>query len=97
MQTNNGNPIGGLFLLALIVLAIFAIVGAKESKWKLLNLLIIVGFTGLGLLVGFLIGGNTATGGHLSAALMAPVGAVGAFGCIRRNKMRAKKELTIKR
>jgi hypothetical protein len=83
---------GGVFLLALIVLTIFAVVGAKESKWKFLNLLIIVGFMGLGLLVGFLIGGNTAIGGHVSAALMAPIGAVGAFGCIRRNKMRAKKE-----
>jgi hypothetical protein len=93
MQTNTGNPIGGVFLLALIVLMILAVVGAKESKWKLLNLLIIVGFMGLGLLAGFLIGGNTAIGGHVSAALMTPVGAVGAFVCIRRNKIRAKKEL----
>ena len=91
MQTNTGNPANGVFLAVLIGLALLAILGAKEPKWKLINVLIIVGFMALGMLIGFLIGGNTATGGRLSAELMAPVGAVGAFACIRRNKRRAKK------
>ena len=88
MKPDTANTGGAVFLLALIILSIFAIAGAKGLKWKLLNLLIIVGFMAGGLTIGLAVGGDSATGGHLAAALMPPLGAVGAFACLRRNKRR---------
>jgi len=94
MQSNSG-PAGSIFLLLLIVLSIIAIAGAKGLKWKFINLGIIIGFMAFGMLIGLLIGGNSAMGGHIAASLMLPIGAVGAGGCIRRNKARAKKEMAL--
>jgi lysylphosphatidylglycerol synthetase-like protein (DUF2156 family) len=84
---------GGVLLLVLLVLSVFAIAGAKGAKWKLVNLLIIMAFMATGIAVGFGLGawgGNMAIGGHAAAPLMILLGAVGAFGCIRRNKRRDK-------
>jgi hypothetical protein len=86
----NSNPMGALWLLVLIALAAFAVVGGKGAKWNL-NLLIIAGFMAAGVAVGFGLGawgGSAEIGGHLAATLMMLLGAVGAVGCIRRNKRR---------
>jgi hypothetical protein len=90
-MNSDANPAGAVFLLAMIILSIMAIVGAKGAKRKLLNLLIILGFVAFGLGLGAAFGawaGNSALGGHIAAALSIPFGAVGAFGCVRRNKRR---------
>lgn len=82
------NPIGGLFYLLLIVLSIFAVIGAK-GKWIAINLGIIIFFiaAGLGIGLGLAVwGGIGELGGHIAFALMPLLGSVGAFGCIRRNK-----------
>jgi hypothetical protein len=89
----NSNPISGLWLLLLIGLSVFAIVGAKGAKCKFINLLFILAFMIAGAAIGFVLGawgGNMAIGGHVAAPLMILLGAVGAFGCIRRNKRRDK-------
>lgn len=89
----NSNSMGALWLLVFLVLLVFAVAGAKGVKWKLLNLLIIMAFMVLGIAIGFGLGawgGNMAIGGHVAAPLMTLLGAVGAFGCIRRNKRRDK-------
>jgi asparagine N-glycosylation enzyme membrane subunit Stt3 len=90
-QAANPNPMGSVFLVGLIVLTCIALIGGKGAKWKLLNLLIIIGFMATGLLVGFALGawgGSAEIGGHAAASLTILLGCVGAFGCIRRNKRR---------
>jgi hypothetical protein len=97
-MNSDSNPAGAVFLLALIILSIMAIIGAKGGKRKLLNLLIILGFVAFGLGLGAAFGawaGNMALGGHIAAALSIPIGAVGAYGCVRRNKRRAKQSEVI--
>ena len=87
----NSNPMGGLWLLVLVVLAVFAVAGAKGAKWKVLNSAIIMAFMVAGLAVGAGLGawgGNMEIGGHAAASLMILLGAVGALGCIRRDKRR---------
>jgi peptidoglycan/LPS O-acetylase OafA/YrhL len=83
---------GAVWLLLLIVLSVFAVVGGR-GRWKLLNLLIIVAFIAGGLVVGLGLGAwgnNMEIGAHVAVPLMILLGAVGAFGCIRRNKRREK-------
>jgi hypothetical protein len=85
------NPMGTVFLVALVVLGGAAIAGAKGAKWKAINFGIILGFMAVGVGIGFLIGelgGNSAIGGHAAAPLMILLGCVGALGCFRRNKRR---------
>ena len=89
----NSNPIGGLWLLAFLVLATLAVVDAKERRWKFLNLVIIFTFAIAGIAIGVAfgaLGGKIEIGGHLAASLMFVLGTVGAFGCVRRNKRRKK-------
>jgi hypothetical protein len=86
---------GGIEALLLMAASVLAIAGAKEMKWKLLNLLIILGFVATGVGIGFLIGiwgGNPAIGGHTVLPLSTLLGAVGGLGCIRRNKWRQNKD-----
>jgi hypothetical protein len=80
-------------LLALVALSVLAIASAKGMKWKLLNLLIILAFMGLGLLIGWgmgMWGKNMEIGALVAIPLACLLGAVGALGCWRRNKRRAK-------
>jgi hypothetical protein len=88
----DSNPVGGLFLLLLIVLTVWAIFGAKGAKWKLLNLLIIVAFVGVGLGLGYLAGlwsSNMAIGAHFSVLLATLLGSAAAYVCLRRNGKRS--------
>jgi hypothetical protein len=48
-QAANPNPMASVFLVGLIVLTCIALIGGKGAKWKLLNLLIIIGFMAAGL------------------------------------------------
>ena len=84
----------GILLLVLLLLSAFAVIGGRGAKWKLLNFLIIVAFMGAGFCIGFGLGawgGNMVIGGHAAAPLMILLGAVGAYGCIRHNKQRARR------
>jgi hypothetical protein len=92
----DSNPMGVVFLVAMVILSIMAIFGAKGAKWKMLNLLIILGFAAFGLGLGAAAGawaGNSALGGHIAAAIIFPFGAIGALGCLRRNKRREKQSV----
>jgi hypothetical protein len=84
----------GLSLIALLGLSIMAILSAKGIKWKLLNIIIILGcaaaVVGIGAAVGAW-GGNMKIGGLVAMPLAICLGAVGAFGCWWRNKMQEKK------
>ena len=89
-MNSNGNAVGGLFLLLLIVLSIIAIFGAK-GKWKAINLGIIAFAIAIGIGIGVGLGAwgnNYEVGGHLAATLMPITGSCGAYVCIRRNKRR---------
>jgi hypothetical protein len=89
-NANAGNPI--LFLV-FVVLSIVAIVGGKPAKWKLYNLLIILGGCAFGTGFGALpmaFGGSAAISGHLAASFMVIFGAAAAYICLRRNSIRAK-------
>ena len=44
IQAANPNPMSAIWWLLLIVLSCMAVGGGKGVKWKLLNLLIILGF-----------------------------------------------------
>jgi hypothetical protein len=93
IQASNPNPMSAIWYLLLIVLSCMAVVGGKGVKWKLLNLLIILGFMVGGVAVGFAFGAWGSSGkiaGDLAFALMPLLGCVGAFGCMRRNKAREK-------
>jgi hypothetical protein len=90
----NSKAIAGLVFLGCLVLSGFAIAGAEGIKWKFLNL-IILAFMAMGLGVGFGLGawGNNQTiGAEIAMGLMPWLGVVGAFGCLRRNKMRLSKQ-----
>jgi hypothetical protein len=85
-----GNPI---IFLAFIVLTVIAVFGAKPAKWKLYNLLIILGACAFGVGLGVLpqaFGGDREISAHLAAAFLPIFGAAGAYICMRRNSKRAK-------
>ena len=80
---------GAFLFLVFLVLSVAAIMGGHGAQRKLINLLIIVAFMLVGIAVGIALGawgGNMAIGGHVAASAMILLGAVGALGCIRRNK-----------
>ncbi len=82
-----------VFYVGLIVLSCVAVAGGKGVKWKLLNLLIILGCMTGGVAIGAGLGawgGSGEMAGHLAFVLMPLLGCVGAFGCMRRNKRREK-------
>jgi hypothetical protein len=87
---------GPIWLAALLTLSVYSVIGTKGLKWKLLNPLIILASIAAGLGVGALAGAwgkNMAFGGELAVPLMLTLGTVAAIGCVRRNHMRAKKDV----
>lgn len=83
----------GAWAVLLVLFSAWAIIGGNGAKRKLLNLVIILAFMAGGIGIGFALGtwgGNAAIGEHAAASLMILLGCVGALGCARRNKMRAK-------
>jgi hypothetical protein len=69
------------WLIALAVVTGLTIAGAKGPKWRLTTLAIILGFTGLGVGVGYF-----ATESTERIALAVSFGATGAAGCAAWNK-----------
>jgi len=89
-MSSNGNAVGGLFILLLLVLSIIAVFGAK-GKWKGINLGIIALSMAVGIGIGAALGalgGNNEIGAHLAATIMPLTGSCGAYVCIRKNKIR---------
>ncbi|MBI3477425.1 MAG: hypothetical protein HY010_16970 [Acidobacteria bacterium] len=87
-DASSGNP---LIFLAFIVLTVIAVFGGKPAKWKLYNLLIIIGACAVGVGLGALplaFGGNEEISAHLAAAFVPIFGAAGAYICMRRNSKR---------
>jgi hypothetical protein len=83
-------------LLLLIALAVLAVIGAKGAKSKILNIAVILGFMAVGLGIGALLGvwgKNNGLGAEFAVPLAELLGAVGAFGCMRRNKWIEKKNV----
>lgn len=82
-----------VWLAALILGSGFAIAGGQSMKWKLLNLVVIVGCMGLGFGIGYAAGlGRENIGRVPNAALPFSMlfGIVGALGCVWWNSQRAK-------
>jgi hypothetical protein len=82
-----------IWLAALILGSVFAIVGAQGATWKLLNLLIILGCMGLGLGIGFAAGLGSKNFGRVSNAAVPFAiifGVVAAVGCVAQNTSRSK-------
>lgn len=89
----NSNPASPILFLAFLVLSIIAIAGGKPAKWKLYNLLIILGCVALGLAGGYMLGvtsGNMKLGADLAVSFLLIFGAAGAYVCMRRNMKRNK-------
>lgn len=85
------NPITGLLLTALVIFTAIAVSGGKSAKWKLLNLLVIVGFSTLGFFVSFAFNEwsiNSSLGVTVAIPLIASCGIASALVCIRQNKKR---------
>ena len=77
------------FLLALTLLAAFAIARARGGKDKLLNLTVIGAFMTTGSAMGFVLGFSArslAIGNYLAFELMWALGCVAAVGRIRKNR-----------
>jgi hypothetical protein len=82
-----------VWLAALILGSGFAIAGGQSMKWKLINLLAIVGCMALGFGIGYAAGLGSGNMGRVpNAALPFSMlfGIVGALGCVRWNTQRAK-------
>ncbi len=82
-----------VWLTALILGSGFAIAGGQKLKWKLLNLLIILGCMGLGFGIGYAAGLGSGNMGRVPDAALPfsmMFGIVAAFGCVRLNNWRAK-------
>ena len=80
-----------LLFVLLIVLAAVAIAGAKGMKWKLTNLVIILGFAGLGLAASYGMGlwrHNMALGAQVAMPLGISLAAAGVMRCSAWNKRR---------
>lgn len=93
----NGNPVGGLFLMAFLGLTVWAVIEG-QSKWKLFNLLICLGGASIGLGMGALAGwwsDNDVLGGHLAASFLPIFGCAAAYICVRRNTIRKKKPAAV--
>jgi hypothetical protein len=85
-----------LSLTAMIGVAAFAIARAKGTKWKLLNLLIILAFMGLGVGIGYAsaVGDRSmAIGAESTRPLTTSLGILGALACMQGNKRRTKSKL----
>ena len=81
-----------IWLAALILGSGFAIAGADGAKWKLLNVIIIVGCMGVGLGLGHAAGlgeGNLGRIPNAATPFAMIFGIVGAMICISQNNSRA--------
>lgn len=74
-----------LFVAALLLVEILTIMSTRGLKWRLVNLGIILAFTGLGFGIGY-----AAFGGLVRIPLAVSTGAAGAAGCSVWNKWRRK-------
>jgi hypothetical protein len=81
-----------IWVVPLVLGALFAIFGGDGAKWKALNSLIIVGCMALGFGIGYAAGlglgnlGHVSHGGWLFAMMF---GVVGALTCVQLNSWRA--------
>ncbi|MGA2811913.1 MAG: hypothetical protein ABSG16_10975 [Candidatus Acidiferrum sp.] len=81
-----------LWLVALLLGSVYAIAGAEDAKWKLLNFVIILGCMGIGFAIGQAAGlGSKNLGAVPNAGLPFAMilGIVGAMGCVAQNRSRA--------
>jgi hypothetical protein len=82
-----------LWLVTLILGSGFAIASGEGVKWKLLNVVIILGCMGLGYGLGYALGlgsGNLGSVPNQALPLAMMFGIVGALGCLWQNKSRPK-------
>jgi hypothetical protein len=81
--------LGAALSFVLVSLVVYAIIGAKGNKAKLLNLFNILGFMVVGQAMGYVLGawgGNTKVGMQTGIALMYLLGLAGSLGRIRANR-----------
>ncbi len=86
--------IGEIALVALFVMLGWSIVETKGWKWRVLNLLIVLGYFVVGAGMGVVVGLYThspAFGGAWGATLSPVVACFGAYDCIRRNRNKKRK------
>jgi hypothetical protein len=82
-----------LWLVTLILGSGFAIASGEGVKWKLLNMVIILGCMGLGYGLGYSLGlgsGNLGRAPNQALPLAMMFGIVGALGCLWQNNSRPK-------
>jgi hypothetical protein len=82
-----------IWLAGLILGSAFAIFGAQELKWKLINAAIIAGCMALGLGIGYAAGLGSKNMGMVSNAAIPFAmifGVVAAVGCVARNVARTR-------
>jgi hypothetical protein len=82
-----------LWLVALLLGSVFAIAGAENARWKLLNFVVIAGCMGIGFGIGYATGlGSQNLGAVPNEGLPFAMilGIVGAMGCVAQNRSRAK-------
>jgi hypothetical protein len=88
-----GELMAVLWLAALVLGTGFAIATGQDVKWKLLNILIILGCMGVGFGIGYAAGlgsGNMGMIPHAGLPFSMMFGIVGAMGCVARDTLRAK-------
>jgi hypothetical protein len=81
-----------IWLIALILALGFAIGGSDGWKWRLLNVIIILGCAAIGFGIGYAAGlgrGNLARAPDAGAPFGMMLGIVGAMVCIRGNEQRS--------
>lgn len=80
-----------IWLAALVLGSVFAIAGARELRWKLINAVVILGCMGVGFGLGYAAGlggqnlGRVPDAGPTFSMIL---GIVGAMGCIAENRSR---------
>jgi hypothetical protein len=82
-----------LWLVTLILGSSFAVANGEGVKWKFLNVIIILGFMGLGYGLGYSLGlgsGNFGRVPNQALPLSMMFGIVGALGCLCQNNSRPK-------
>jgi hypothetical protein len=82
-----------VWLAALILGSGFAIAGVREMKWRLLNVVIILGCMGVGFGLGYATGLGSQNLGRVPGAgwpFAIMFGVVGALGCVQLNRWRVK-------
>jgi hypothetical protein len=88
-----GELMAVLWLTALILGTGFAIATGEGAKWKLLNVVIILGCMGVGFSIGYAAGLGSENMGvipHAGLPFAMMFGIVGAMGCVARDTWRAR-------